>query len=333
MIDFVGTQFACPQKETVDTLTNTHAVEVPGRPSTVKLDSSSAFLITQSDLARRCQPISCSGLGSRRSLPRKSSPAPARVTAQDFYDHDKCPHRVFLNRFGNPQEKLPHSDFLNMLFENALTHEHVVVEGLTYDMPKGATLQDRALSTLELMRSGAERIYQGVLLESNESGIPELLEKMPGKSNFGDYFYKPVDIKSGSGYADPANGSLRTRYGMQLCHYALLLQSAQGTFPPTCEILNRDRQRVAYPLDQFGSGYREALADIRLLVAGANPTSLPVPQSAALASGGRTVRRRWSSRVCLPASLELIGQRTRNRCRFYGVSRPANGSSRDVLIP
>ncbi len=76
---------------------------------------------------------------------------------------------------------------------------------------------------------------------------------MPGKSNFGGYFYKPVDIKSGSGYANPAKGTLRADYGMQLYHYALLLQSAQGTFPPVGEILNRDRQRVAYPLDQFRS--------------------------------------------------------------------------------
>ena len=44
----------------------------------------------------------------------------ARVTAQDFYDYDKCPHRVYLNRFGDPKEKLPQSDFLNLLFERAL---------------------------------------------------------------------------------------------------------------------------------------------------------------------------------------------------------------------
>ena len=66
-----------------------------------------------------------------------SSPAPIRVTAQDFYDHDKCPHRVYLNRFGNSEEKLPHSDFLNMLFENALAHEHNVVEGLAYEIAEG----------------------------------------------------------------------------------------------------------------------------------------------------------------------------------------------------
>lgn len=198
-----------------------------------------------------------------------SSPTPSRVTAQDFYDYDKCPHRVFLNRFGDANEKLPHSDFLNLLFENALAHEHEVVEGLTHETPVGASLEDRALSTLQLMRAGAGRIYQGVLLQANESGIPDLLEKVPGQSSFGDYFYKPVDVKSGSGYADQAKGTLRTDYGMQLYHYGLLLQAVQGTFPPDAEILNGDRTRVPYPLSQFAQEYHEALAEIRLLAAGA----------------------------------------------------------------
>ena len=198
-----------------------------------------------------------------------SSPAPSRVTAQDFYDHDKCPHRVFLNRFGNSEEKLPHSDFLNMLFENALTHEHEVAADLACEPPKGVTLEDRALSTLQLMKAGAERIYQGVLLQPNESGIPDLLEKVPGNSQLGDYFYKPVDIKSGSGYENAATGTLRTDYGMQLYHYGLLLQAVQGTFPPEAEILNRDRNRILYPLDQFSAAYQETVAEIRLLTNGA----------------------------------------------------------------
>ncbi|MBZ5503825.1 MAG: TM0106 family RecB-like putative nuclease [Acidobacteriia bacterium] len=197
------------------------------------------------------------------------SPAQNRVTAQDFYDHDKCPHRVFLNHFGDPSEKLPHSDFLNLLFENALTHEREVVADLAYEMPREVTLEDRALSTLQLMRAGAERIYQGVLLQPNESGIPDLLEKVPGNSRLGDYFYKPVDIKSGSGYKDEAKGILRTDYGMQLYHYGLLLQAVQGTFPPEAEILNRDRKRILYPFDQFSAAYQETLAEIRLLTAGA----------------------------------------------------------------
>ena len=78
----------------------------------------------------------------------------SRITAQDFFDYDKRPHRVYLNRFGDLKEKLPHSDFL---FENALTYEYDVIRDLPYETPVGSTLEERAAATLELMRAGAER--------------------------------------------------------------------------------------------------------------------------------------------------------------------------------
>lgn len=192
----------------------------------------------------------------------------SRVTAQDFYDYDKCPHRVHLNRFGDPKEKLPQSDFLNLLFERALLHEQDLVKDLLSETPTGESLEERAGSTIELMRAGADRIYQGVLLEDASSGIPDLLEKMSGKSKFGDYFYKPVDIKSGSGYEDEEKGTLRADYGMQLYHYGSLLERIQGTFPPDGEILNRRRQRVPYPLDEFKGSYLENLPEVQALVTG-----------------------------------------------------------------
>jgi len=138
-----------------------------------------------------------------------NSAVPHRLTAQDFYDYDKCPHRVYLNHNGDPSEKLPLSDFLNLLFESALIHELKVAGGLAFQSPEGKTLEDQAYSTRKLMAAGVERIYQGVLLLATDSGRPDLLEKVPGKSDFGDYFYKPVDIKSGSGYKDEDRGILR----------------------------------------------------------------------------------------------------------------------------
>ena len=193
----------------------------------------------------------------------------SRVTAQDFYDYDKCPHRVYLNHFGNPQEKLPQSDFLNLLFERALVHEQQVIGDLPYETPKGTTVEERAFSTLQLMQAGVERIYQGVLLQTEVSGIPDLLEKVNGQSNLGDYFYRPVDIKSGCGYEDEEEGILRTDYGMQLYHYGVLLERAQGIFPPDAEILNRRRERVLYRLDQFKNGYQGIFPDVRALATGA----------------------------------------------------------------
>jgi len=193
-----------------------------------------------------------------------------RVTAQDFYDYSKCPHRVYLNRFGNPAERLPLADFLNLLFERALLHERQAIAGLTYQCPSGETLAERAASTVKLMAAGVERIYQGVLLEPEYSGIPDLLERVDGgRSNFGDYFYKPLDIKSGSGYGNEAKGQLREDYGLQLFHYATLLAKIQGAFPPSGEILNKRGDRIDFRLDDFRQAYNEELPELRALISGA----------------------------------------------------------------
>ena len=120
----------------------------------------------------------------------------SRITAQDFYDFEKCPHRVYLNRHGDLAEKLPQSEFLNLLFENALTHEREVVKDWDYETPTGDSLEERAAMTIDLMSRGVGRIFQGVLLLASGSGIPDLLEKVPGKSKFGDFYYVPVDIKA-----------------------------------------------------------------------------------------------------------------------------------------
>ena len=197
-----------------------------------------------------------------------SQPGRTRITAQDFYDYDKCPHRVYLNRFGDPTEKLPESEFLNLLFENGTAHEWEVVKGLEYEMPIGESLEERSASTLELMKRGAKLIYQGVLLQPAEVGIPDLLERVPGRSKFGKYFYRPIDIKAGSGFAVQAKAKLRHDYGMQLYHYGRLLEKIQGKFPLRAEILSKENERVPYPLKQFKAEYKKAEREIEALTKG-----------------------------------------------------------------
>ena len=118
------------------------------------------------------------------------------------------------------------------------------------------------------MKRGAKLIYQGVLLQPAEVGIPDLLERVPGRSKFGRYFYRPVDIKSGSGFANQAKGTLRDDYGMQLYHYGRFLEKIQGKFPPRAEILNKENERVPYPLKEFKAEYKKAEREIEALTKG-----------------------------------------------------------------
>lgn len=188
------------------------------------------------------------------------------ITAQDFYDYEKCSHRVYLDHHGDPSEKLPLSDFLNLLFERALAHERDVIRNLPYETPEGKSLEERASATVALIKAGVERIYQGVLLSPDGVGIPDLIEKETSHSALGDCSYKPVDIKSGSGYKNEQKGSLRKDYALQLFHYARLLEQIQGKFPPTGEILNKRGERVVYPLVQFRELYEEVYSEIQELL-------------------------------------------------------------------
>ncbi len=133
--------------------------------------------------------------------------------------------------FRRSKKKLPHSDFLNLLFENALRHERDVIADMVYETPEGTTLDQRALSTFQFMQAGVEPSIKACSCRQRR-GIPDLLEKVIGNSKFGSYFYRPVDIKAGSGYENQEKGTLRNDYGMQLHHYGTLLEAAQGIFPP-----------------------------------------------------------------------------------------------------
>ncbi len=89
------------------------------------------------------------------------------------------PAPCFLNRFGAAKDRLPHSDFLSMLFENALAHEQDVIADLVYETPGGATLKERASATLELMRAGGpERIDQAVFLQVAKAALLIFLERL-----------------------------------------------------------------------------------------------------------------------------------------------------------
>jgi uncharacterized protein len=75
-------------------------------------------------------------------------------------------------------------------------------------------------ATQELMRRGADYVYQGVLMADDLVGIPDLLVRVPGNSWHGNYQYRPIDIK----YATTATNNHR----IQVMAYLYLLEVMQG---------------------------------------------------------------------------------------------------------
>ena len=52
------------------------------------------------------------------------------ISATQLYDYVQCPHRVFMDAFGDPADKDQTSPFVELLWEQGLTHETAIAANL-----------------------------------------------------------------------------------------------------------------------------------------------------------------------------------------------------------
>ncbi|MBW4553803.1 MAG: TM0106 family RecB-like putative nuclease [Aphanocapsa sp. GSE-SYN-MK-11-07L] len=187
------------------------------------------------------------------------------LTAQLLLNYQRCARRAFLDAYGDPSQKVPPSDFLLKLGQDALEHQRLVLANYTWvrpvypkgDWPAGAQ------ATLELMQQGVEQIHQGVLLTTDESGLvlvssPDLLVKQPGLSIFGDWLYTPIDIK--------LSKRPKLEYQIILTFHVYLLATMQGAWPETAWLCIRDKGQLAIDLWQTLPQMQALLAELILIL-------------------------------------------------------------------
>ena len=195
-----------------------------------------------------------------------------KITATDFYNYIQCKHRVYLEKFGDPKLKDKVSPFVRLLWERGIQHEEKVIKPIrerkdkTFaEIKKDQPANQKTFKeTLQLMQKGFDYIYQGVLMSDNFSGRPDLLEKMEGKSGFGNYYYIPVDIKAGRGYEESDSGDRKIKeyYLFQLKFYGLILNRIQGFVPNEGKIINKDNEEIKYDLNLASDKFLKILDDI-----------------------------------------------------------------------
>ncbi len=197
-------------------------------------------------------------------MPARHADTPPEIHASMFFKYHACPHWLWFDRFGDPEKKKEPSDFQMRLLEQGIAHERDVIADQEYVEVQGATREERAERTLELMRDGVERIYHGVLVAGDMVGEPDILEKRLDKgSGFGAYHYVAIDIKSAE--------KLNDAHKYQIAFYGDLLKAVQGTRPEYGYVLNRHRVAIGFSLREFDDQYREALAAVRKTLAGDCP--------------------------------------------------------------
>lgn len=182
------------------------------------------------------------------------------ITASHFYQYSRCPASVYLDFHGDESKKRPISEFLLKKFEDGRILEDDVVKDLDFEPFSYSNYQEGFEKTVDMMKSGVDLIRHGVLIDGDFVGIPDLLEKRPGKSSLGNYYYVPCDIKSGH--------SLKPEYEMQVTFYAYLLDLVQGRMPDEGEIILWDESKESFSVPECLDRFNEIMEDIKEIVAG-----------------------------------------------------------------
>lgn len=192
---------------------------------------------------------------------------PVAIKATDFYRYQTCQRIVYLDYNGNPDLRRSRSAYDQYIMQQGQQHEDAVIDQMTHapaepgytigDLPSGAR------ATRDLMRQGVTLIYQGVLVSGDLVGIPDLLQRIDGPSNLGDYHYRPIDIKMSS-------RNDNTGYHQQVMAYCHLLEQVQGVRPdgalwlqPPTEERSGNGQFVEYPVIFDEDMFFTALEQVR----------------------------------------------------------------------
>lgn len=145
------------------------------------------------------------------------------VTASMLYNLVQCPHRAFLDLFGDPGARDEVSPFINLLWERGSAVEREVIARL--DTPfldlSSVPVEERESRTREAIHAHVPLIYHGRISADNLLGEPDLLR-------LGDDGYIPIDIKSGAGEegggSEDEDGKPKLHYAVQLALYVDVLE-------------------------------------------------------------------------------------------------------------
>jgi predicted RecB family nuclease len=169
------------------------------------------------------------------------------ITASMLYDYVQCPHRVFLDLFGDPDRRDPINAFVQLLWERGSAFERETIEKLELPLTnlKKYSAEKNEWLTTEAMKRGDSLIYGGRIRIENLLGEPDLIRK-EGSG------YVAGDIKSGAGFegmSDENDGKPKKHYAVQLGLYTDILDKlglSAGNIPFVWDIHGKE---VIYGLD------------------------------------------------------------------------------------
>lgn len=190
----------------------------------------------------------------------------SRLTAEHFYKFFQCPHWIWYDIYADAKHKRETPPLLDMIYRGKATNTNVALrphkefEEIKPEMLRD--LEEGFTATLELMRKG-KNIYHGVLMHTDWTGIPDLLEVRPGKSKLGDYHYVVYDVQSSL--------DLRDEYKFPLVFYSLILEQIQGVRPKEAYVIDPQGNERSFLVDDFVDRFHLTRQEIEKVLEGEKP--------------------------------------------------------------
>ncbi len=163
--------------------------------------------------------------------------------ATDLSNFLGCRHRTALDMsyaFGKRKLVAYEDPLLELLIRRGFEHERQFVRSLSegaatiVDIPTDVRDDERVAATLEAMRRGADVVVQGGLRAGEWNGRPDVLLRVPSRSDLGGWSYEVYDTKL----------ACETKAGtvLQLCLYTELVASVQGKRPEHFHVITPDAE-------------------------------------------------------------------------------------------
>ena len=184
------------------------------------------------------------------------------ITEKTFFHYIKCPSWVY---FAAQETEKIHDELLDRLIDDGLLPEaqRAALADRPFVEVEHEDQEEAFQRTLQLMKSGEQTILGGVLIYDHWVGHPDVLEKVEGTSDFGDYYYVAADIKR--------THRLQDAYQFQGAFYAEILERIQGLKPVNGYVMNPDGEVMEYPIESFEAEFHLTLDAIERILAGKKP--------------------------------------------------------------
>jgi predicted RecB family nuclease len=184
------------------------------------------------------------------------------ITEKSFFKYTKCPNWLYREWHEVEEENQAllarlQTDGLLKKAELSVLDDREITEVDLDDMDEAAQ------RTAELMKQGAQTIYRGVLIHEHYVARPDVLERIEGDSDLGDWYYIACDIKRSS--------RLKDEYKVEGAFYAMLLQKIQGVRPVNGYVIFGDRRVENYLIADVFVNFRLTLDDIEAIFDGEKP--------------------------------------------------------------